>query len=128
MSEELSKPVGQFEESLRMNGREIRDNRAKNLSLGAKMAYKSMVDQLFFKYNTLLMEQENSLDFSPDNTFSFIKVTDFKPEMFAKGDAERTMEIRNVAIELLNIVKRYEKLFGEKYDFQGREQELKDIV
>lgn len=118
---------GVFLNSLKMNGKEIRDNRAKNIGLGAEMAYKSRVDSLFFRVNTLMMEQENALDLSPDNAFSFIKLSDFQPEIFADKDIEMSIDLRNATIKFLVAVQRFEKLFGKEYLFTGKEEMVKSL-
>lgn len=121
MTEE-TKVQGIFQNSLKMNGKEVRDNRARQLALGAEMAYRSKVDGYLFELNTLIMEQENSLDLSPDNAFSFIKLSDFKPEIFAEKDTKMAFDIRNTAIKFLTAVNRYEELFGEKYNIKEDER------
>lgn len=118
----MNELTGLFYDNLKMNGKEIRDNRAKQIAMGGEMAYESKVKTLYFDFVSKIMNQESSLDMSPDNTFSFIKVEDFKPDVFADKDVSLTLEIRNAAIKVLSAMKRYEKLFGKKYNIDDVER------
>lgn len=125
--ENATQQEGLFFDSLKMNGKEIRDMRAKQLGMGAAMAYKSKVENLYFKVQQLEMEQVAALDLSPDNALSFIKVADFDPARFTEKDIEMAVELRNAKIKFLAALQRYESLFGRKYDFDGREDMVKSL-
>jgi len=105
--------IGMFEELLRESGKQIKDRRAKGISEDAKMAYKTMVETLGYDVRKLQREQEDSLDFAPDNVFSIISAKSFEPDVFAQKDADLGVRIRNAKVKFITAARRYKYLFGE---------------
>lgn len=101
-----------FINSLKRNNREIRADRATNISEDTQMEYKREIEDIQVSIKKLSRELENMLDLSPNNTQSLILASNFDSKAFVKKDIEIGLKIRNLEITLEIAKKRYNYLFG----------------
>ena len=57
-------------------------------------------------------QASESLDMSPDDTTSIIKVSDFKETQFVQDDIERVISIGQLELDIKKLEERYAELFG----------------
>jgi hypothetical protein len=107
-----NKVEGAFVLSLKRNNREIRADRATNISEDTQMEYKREIEDIQVSIKKLNRELENMLDLSPNNTQSLVLASNFDSKSFVKKDIEIGLKIRNLEITLEIAKKRYNYLFG----------------
>ena len=114
MQEELQESAGIFGEMLNRNNKQIKQTRAKELLEDASEPYAQIINTKRKTLRRLTRNREASLDLSPDDTTTFMKVKDFDGESFATEDAKATVDIRNLTIEITELETRYMNLFGKE--------------
>lgn len=107
---------GAFIESLKRNNRQIREDRALNISEDAELLYKRKIEDLEVYIKKLKRDQENMLDLSPESATSLKLASDFDAAQFVDKDNELAVNIREKEIRLNLAKKRYNYLFGGKYE------------
>lgn len=111
MSDEQKKE-GAFITSLKRNNKEIKHDRAQTIFEDVELKYRREIEDLQIETRMLVKQQEAMLDMSPENTLSFIKVSDFNPDEYIRKDLDLGIQIRNKEIKLEIAKKRYAYLFG----------------
>lgn len=109
---------GAFIESLKRNNRQIREDRALNISEDAELLYKRKIEDLEVYIKKLKRDQENMLDLSPESATSLKLASDFDAAQFVDKDNELAVNIREKEIRLNLAKKRYNYLFGGKYELK----------
>jgi len=113
LQEAVEQPkVGSFVESLRRNGKQIREDRAISLGEDAETAYRRSIEDLKFAIKKVARKRDLALDMSPDNTYSIISGRDFNGTDFYNNDLNIGLELRELEIRLEIAEKRYQQLFG----------------
>lgn len=108
--------VNLFAESLKRNTSQIKGDRAIEIAELAEIEFKRRVEDLDRDLKTIVRKKKSSLDMSPDNTYSLMKVKDFEPVDFINAYTELGIQEREIHIKL-NIAKQaYNELFGQTYE------------
>lgn len=102
---------GRFFASLNRNNASIKADRAADLTEGARLQYKRKVEDLEQQINVLRRGREAALDLSPDTAISLKHASNFDPVKFLENDMAKSIEIRNLSIELQIAKSRYDLLF-----------------
>lgn len=113
---------GAFLESLKRNNKQIRDDRATAIGEDAEMVYKRKIEDLEMNIRRMKRNQENMLDLSPNNATNLQVAKDFNPVEYADNDIELGKQIRNAVIALNIAKRRYNYLFGHRYELEKLEE------
>lgn len=113
---------GAFLESLKRNNKQIREDRATEISEDAEMTYKRKIEDMERNINRMERDRRNMLDMSPDNAQSLKLATDFNAQEFTDKDIELGKKIRNEKIALNIAKKGYNHLFGHRYELEKLEE------
>jgi hypothetical protein len=116
--EKKTQDNGAFMDSLKRNNKQIRDDRAQAIGEDAEMIYKRKIEDMEITIKRMVRDQDNMLDMSPDNAQSLKLASDFNADEFATKDIELGKNIRNLQIVLNIAKKRYNYLFGHRYDIE----------
>jgi hypothetical protein len=111
VSDELVKS-GEFIRVLKRNNKQIRDDRALQISEDVYLLFKRKVEDIQMKVTRLKRELEIMLDLSPENAFNLMPAKDFDVDKFIQLQVSIGIEIRNEEIRLEIAQKRYKYLFG----------------
>jgi hypothetical protein len=109
---------GAFLESLKRNNKQIREDRATAIGEAAEMIYKRRIEDMEVNIRRMKRDQENMLDLSPDHATSLKLASDFDANDYANKDIELGKKIRNETIALNIAKKRYNYLFGKRYEIE----------
>lgn len=107
------KKVGAFFASLKRNNKQIRDDRARQISEDTELLYKRAIEDMKVSIRRMERDRENMLDLSPENATSLKLASDFKAADFVAKDIELGFKIRNEKIQLEIAEAQYKILFGE---------------
>ncbi len=119
---EDQKNSGAFIDSLKRNNKQIRDDRATAIGEDAEMIYKRKIEDMEVNIRRMKRDQENMLDLSPENATSLKLASDFDANAYADKDIELGKKIRNETIALNIAKKRYNYLFGHRYELEKVEE------
>ncbi len=111
--EELKNVPGAFSGSLLRNSSKIKEDRALSIVRMAEKFFRRKVEDIQDRITNLKTERENNLDMSPTDINSLVLATDFKADKFYEDDRKITLAIREATVELEEMEKRYNYLFGE---------------
>lgn len=114
---EVAGTGGALWDSLSRNIKQIKQGRAYSILEDAETAYKRKIENMELALRKLNRKVEDSLDMSPDSTTALL-MKDFDAEIFIEEDSKIAYEIRNLAIQLNECKKRYNTLFGFKYEIE----------
>ena len=102
---------GKFADNLKRNNKEIKRDRAEEISRKARSRYERKIEDLKENIINMLSEQENLLDLSPADSHTLKLATDFDSEIFVDTDIKLAVKIRQEKIRLEEAVDRYNYLF-----------------
>lgn len=102
---------GAFIDSLFRNNKQIREDRALNISEDAEIHYKRMVEDIEMEIRKLRRDRDIMLDLSPTDSTSLVLASDFKAKDFVDKDLKIGIEIRNLEIKLEILKERFIYLF-----------------
>lgn len=104
--------------TLSRNTSQIKADRASEISELLEIEAKRKVEDIDREVKQLERRRKSSLDLSPDNTYSIMKVKDFEPKDFMDVYTNLGLQIREAKVRL-NIAKQaYNELFGETYHLE----------
>lgn len=109
---------GEFNASLKRNNKQIRDDRANTICEDAELIYKRKIEDMIVNIRRMKQDQSNMLDLSPENAMSLKLASDFDADAYANKDIELGKKIRNESIALNIAKKRYNVLFGKRYEIE----------
>ena len=121
---ENAEPIGELEttgafvSSLKRNNKQIRDDRARAIGDDAELIYKRKIEDMEVAIRKLKQDQINMLDLSPESATSLKLASDFNANDYADKDIEIGKKIRNIGIAMNIAKKRYNYLFGERYQVE----------
>lgn len=104
---------GAFENILKRNNKQIRDDRAQAIVEDAELELKRTMENLDRDIKKLNRKREAMLDLSPGNSYS-LTPEKFDASLWVDKDIELGLEIRELEITLEIVTKRYNYLFGSK--------------
>lgn len=110
--------VNQFAQVLSRSTSQIKADRAQEIAELAEIEAKRKVEDLEREVKQLERRKKSSLDMSPDNTYSIMKVKDFEPTDFVAAYNELGLKVREAKIRLNNAKLTYNELFGEIYEIE----------
>lgn len=105
---------GHFLSNLTRDFKAIKRDRAESVSEDVEIAYKRRIEDLCRQHREYQRKIDNlMLEMAPSTTISNAVVpADFDPQEFLKMDEKYSIEARDTAIRLEQVLKRYEYLFG----------------
>lgn len=106
---------GLFDQSLKRNFKQIREDRADLMKKSTRALYKREIDDLYTELDTLEVDRNNLLDFAGDSTTHVLNPSDFDAKNFISRDKSLTMKAREISIQIEEYTKRFNSLFGLKY-------------
>jgi hypothetical protein len=104
--------------TLSRNTSQIKADRATEIAELAEISFKRKVEDFDRELRQLERRKKSSLDMSPDNTYSIMKVKDFEPDDFAAAYSRLGLEIREKKIQLNNAKQSYNELFGDTFTLE----------
>jgi len=107
--------TGLLGESLKRNSAQIRQERAAFIFEDLEQEFDRAVVDMDRDIKRKISEQNRQFDFSPGTTISLTLKDDFDPRTIMEEDDERSLEIRNLKIKRNMRARRYNTLFGDKY-------------
>ena len=110
--------VNSFAATLSRNTSQIKADRATEIAELAEIEAKRTVEDFEREVKQLERRKKSSLDLSPDNTYSIMKVKDFEPADFISAYSDLGLRIREAKIKLNNAKQSYNELFGETYTIE----------
>jgi len=120
MDEQLNTPTGSeteatglFNESLIRSNKQIKADRAQEITEEVETVYRRKVEDMGLKLKRLKMKQRSALDFSPDSAMSLKPANTIDADVFADEDLKFGREIRDLEILYTLACKRYTELFGK---------------
>lgn len=105
-----------FADTLARNTSQIKKDRALEIAELAEISFKRKVEDSERELKQLIRRKKSSLDLSPDNTYSIMKVKDFDPDEFEEGYNSLGLQIREAMIKHNNAKNSYNELFGKTYE------------
>ena len=124
MEEQLNTPTrpesevlgttGVFNESLVRSNKQIKADRAQEITEEVETVYRRKVEDMGLKLKRLKMKQRSALDFSPDSAMSLKPANSIDADVFADEDLKFGREIRDLEILFDLACKRYTYLFAKK--------------
>lgn len=111
--------VNAFAAVLSRSTSQIKGDRAVEIGELAEIEAKRKVEDLERELKRLERKKKSSLDLSPDNTYSIMKVKDFEPTDFILAYNNLGLEIREIRIKLNNAKQTYNELFGSTYNLES---------
>lgn len=105
---------GAFNESLVRTAKQIKKDRADDITQDVETVYRSKVEDIGLKIRRMRMKLKSSLDFSPDSIHSLKPAEEVDAEVFAENDLKLIREIRDQEIIYELSRKRYQYLFGKQ--------------
>lgn len=111
--------VNAFAAVLSRSTSQIKGDRAVEIGELAEIEAKRKVEDLERELKRLERKKKSSLDLSPDNTYSIMKVKDFEPTDFILAYNNLGLEIREIRIKLNNAKQTYNELFGNTYNLES---------
>lgn len=112
---DVTPKMGELEESLIRNAKQIKADRAEQIAEDSELAYGRKIEDLKRDVKRVQRKRRTMLDMSPDNTYSFIRVDAFDAEAFADADMKLGLELRELEIKLEVAESSYSRLFGKKF-------------
>lgn len=107
-----------FAEVLARNTSTIKKDRAEEIAELSEITFKRKVEDSERELKLLERKKKGSLDLSPDNTYTLMKVKDFDPDEFQRYYADLGLKIREAKIVLNNAKAGYNELFGNTYTLE----------
>lgn len=104
--------------SLRRSNKQIRQERGDAIYEDLQIVYKRKVEDLEVEVKRSIRKQENSFDFSPTNSQSLVMAKELESVDIYDEDIKTSLEIRNLKVKLNEAKKRYNYLFGHKYELE----------
>lgn len=101
---------GQFVDSLKRNYKQIREDRAQNITEDAEQLYRRKVEDLEREITRIKRDRDALLDISPGTTTS-LTFPQFDPNEFVKKDSDMGLRLRDLQITLELDRARYKELF-----------------
>jgi len=111
--------VNNFAQALTRSTTQIKADRATEIAELAEIEAKRKVEDFERDVKQLERRKKSSLDLSPDNTYSIMKVKDFEPLDFITNYSDLGLKIREAKIKLNNAKQSYNELFGETYHLES---------
>lgn len=105
--------TGLFNESLIRSNKQIKADRAQEITEEVETVYRRKVEDMGLKLKRLKMKQKSALDFSPDSAMSLKPANTIDADVFADEDLKFGREIRDLEILYGLACKRYTQLFGK---------------
>lgn len=105
--------------TLSRNTAAIKADRATEIAELAEIEAKRKVEDLEREVKQLERRKKSSLDLSPDNTYSIMKVKDFEPSDFVDAYSNLGLQIREAKIKLNNARQTYNELFGNTFNLEN---------
>lgn len=105
---------GAFNESLVRTAKQIRKDRADDITQDVETVYRRKVEDIGLKIRRMKAKLKSSLDFSPDSVHSLKPAEEVDAEIFASNDLDLIRQIRDQEIIYTLACKRYTYLFGKK--------------
>lgn len=110
--------VSAFADTLSRSTTQIKSDRATEIAELAEIEAKRKVEDLERELKQLERRKKSSLDLSPDNTYSIMKVKDFEPLDFITAYNKLGLDIREAKVKLNNAKQTYNELFGVIYNLE----------
>lgn len=107
--------TGLFEDSLKRNFKQIREDRASIMTRSSLSVYKGKIDKLYLDLDKLEIDRNNLLDFAGDSTTRIVSLEQFDADVFCSKDEEITLKMRELRIRIEELTQRYKALFGREY-------------
>lgn len=111
--------VNALAQTLSRNTAAIKADRATEIAELAEIEAKRKVEDLEREVKQLERRKKSSLDLSPDNTYSIMKVKDFEPSDFVDAYSNLGLQIREAKIKLNNAKQTYNELFGNTFTIES---------
>ena len=111
--------VNNLAASLSRNTSQIKSDRAQEIAELTEIEAKRKIEDIEREVKQLERKKKSSLDLSPDNTYSLMKVKDFEPLDFITAYSNLGLEIREKKIKLNNAKQTYNELFGNTYTLES---------
>lgn len=106
---------GFVDASLKRSSREVREQRGELIKEDLEEEYRRKIEDLEKQLRRNDRDQTGMFDFSPNNSMSMV-MKDVDAKEIMDKDLEIEQENRNTLVKLNNAKKRYNFLFGKKYD------------
>jgi hypothetical protein len=107
-----------FAQTLSRSTSTIKSDRATEIAELAEISFKRCVEDLERDLKIVRRKKKSSIDLSPDNTYSIMKVKDFEPEEFQRTYNEIGLKERELVIKLNNAKNSYNELFGTTFTLE----------
>lgn len=110
--------INNFAASLSRSTNQIKGDRAQEISELLELDAKREVENRERDVIILERKKKSSIDLSPDNTYSIMKVKDFDPIEFVDAYNTLGLQIREAKIKLNNAKQTYNELFGNTFTLE----------
>lgn len=104
---------GAFNDSLVRTAKQIRKDRADDITTDVETVYRRKVEDIGLKIRRMRNKLKSSLDFSPDSVHSLKPAGEVDAEQFSNNDLKLIRDIRDEEIIFNLAAKRYQFLFGK---------------
>lgn len=115
---EMNVGAALFAQTLSRSTGAIKSDRATEIAELAEISFKRCVEDLERDLKIVRRKKKSSIDLSPDNTYSIMKVKDFEPEEFQRTYNEIGLKEREIVIKLNNAKNSYNELFGTTFSLE----------
>lgn len=116
---DLKTQKGAFATSLLRNASKIKEDRALAILRNGEKYFRRKVEDIQDRITNLETERDSLLDMSPTDINSLVLATDFKSDEFYEIIRKLTLNIREAKVELEEMKKQYEYLFGSKPEVEA---------
>lgn len=103
---------------LAKNTSAVKKDRAIEIAELIEVELKRKVEDLERKLKLSTRRTQSSLDLSPDNTYTIMKVKDFDPTEFVEEYVNLQLQIREIKVELNAARESYNTIFGHTYTLE----------
>jgi len=107
---------GYLADSLTRSGDQIKRDRAESIAEDIKISYERAIQDLEIEVKKIKRKMKGTFDFSPNSTFSLVLADNVEGVDIVEKDMENALAYRNKKVKLILAKKRYNHLFGKKYE------------
>jgi len=107
---------GYIAESLTRDSGQIKRDRAESIAEDIKISYERAIQDLEIEVKKIKRKMKGTFDFSPNSTFSLVLADNVEGVDIVEKDMDNALAYRNKKVKLILAKKRYNHLFGKKYE------------
>lgn len=112
-------PVGALQASLDRNSKQIRSDRAEQISQDTQLRFRRMIEDAILAIRNKERNRNSMLDLSPDSALSIISAKNYDPNAFVDDWVKLSLEIAKGEENLAVLKQQYKVLFGKEFVNQG---------